>query len=252
MIGVLITLCSKKQDWKSIADIDFVNNFIDAFHYTLSHKHKFKFYLGYDENDKFFVDNIELLKIRYPQIHWSVFPESCNGAPCWAWNLLLKTAYDDGCEYFYQVGSDIQHQVINWDDYFIRIMKKNNDDCIVGGVDLPFWIERCIRDQSPILENVFFGRKHYERFGFLFPPEVKSWYSDDLLTKIYRNVDKVFVCPNIKFHNTNRVGGTNEKSRYIPPEKEKIAKEWVQLANDYTKKGFPEILINVDNLPIYN
>ena len=46
----------------------------------------------------------------------------------------------------------------------------------------------------------------------MFPPEVKSWFSDDLLTKIYRNVDKVFICPNIKFCNRNRVGQTNEKS----------------------------------------
>jgi hypothetical protein len=253
MIGILITLCSKNQDWEEIGDTDLIKDFLDAFIFTISGKHEYTFYLGYDENDDFFVKNVDKLKIRLPKAKVIVLPKTCNGNPCLGWTLLLEKAYNDGCEYFYQVGSDILHQVNNWDDYFIKIMKKNNNDAIAGGVDQRYWCERAIRDQSPILENVFFCRKHYERFGFLFPPEVKSWFSDDLLTKIYRNVDKVFVCPNIKFNNCNRVGDTNSKSRYVPPQHEQISKNWFIHANEYTKKGFPEIPIQTYNKkPIYN
>lgn len=253
MIGILISLCSKNQNWVDIGDIDLFKDFLDAFIYTVSGKHDYKFYLGYDENDEFFKKNKNTIKIRLPKANIIELPKSCNANPCKAWNLLLEEAVKEKCHYFYQVGSDIQHQVLNWDDYFIKIMKKHNDDCIVGGVDFRYWCERAIRDQSAILENVFFSIKHYERFGFLFPPEVKSWFSDDLLTKIYRNVDKVFICPNIKFCNRNRVGQTNEKSRYVPPEKEAIAKNWHIHANEYTKKGFPEIPVQKYNKkPIYN
>jgi len=253
MIGILITLCSKNQDWTEIGDTDLFKDFLDSFIFTISGKHEYKFYLGYDENDEFFKNNIDFIKKRLPNAFFKELPKTCNGNPCKAWNILLEKAYEENCEYFYQVGSDILHQVTNWDDYFIKIMKNNDKDCICGGVDLMYWCERAIRDQAPILENVFFGRKHFERFGFLFPPEVKSWFSDDLLTKIYRNVDKLFVCPNIKFSNRNRVGGENKQSRYVPPEKEMIAKNWFIHANEYTKKGFPEIKVETYlKKPIYN
>jgi len=252
MIGILISLCSKKQDWKDIGDVDFIKQFLDSFIFTISGKNEYRFYLGYDENDEFFVNNIDALTKRVPKATIVVLPKTCNGNPCEAWNVLLKKAFEDDCEYFYQVGSDITHQVKCWDEYFIKIMKSSNNDCIVGGVDMMYWCERAIRDQAPILENVFFGRKHYERFGWLFPPEVKSWFSDDLITKIYRNVDKLFICPNIKFQNCNRVGGHNDKSRYVPPENTPIAKNWYLYANTYTTKGFPEVEQSYLKQPIYN
>jgi len=247
MIGILITLCSKKQDWDNLHNCDFFNVFLDSFMLTKSKKHKHRIYLGYDENDEFFIERHQEILDRIPKDYKIVvLPKKCNGNPCEAWNILYKNAYDDGCEYFYQCGSDIIHNVRGWDDYCINIMRKNDNDCIVGGVDAGFWIERTIIDQNGILENVFTGRKHYERFGWFFPPEVKTWYSDDMITKIYMNVDKCFICPNIQYKNTNRVGGTNDQSRYVPPENTPIAKSWKELANTYTLKGFFNSL-NKDN-----
>ena len=51
-----------------------------------------------------------------------------NENPCQAWNILYKNAYNDGFDYFYQVGSDIRHEVKNWDSYFITLMKKHDND----------------------------------------------------------------------------------------------------------------------------
>lgn len=239
-IAILISLCSKKQDWKSLHNSDFFSVFLDSFMVTKSKKYKHKIYLGYDENDKFFAERHQELCDRLSEDMFTVvvLPKRCNGNPCEAWNILYKTAYEDNCTYFYQCGSDIVHNVRGWDEYFANIMIHNQNDCIVGGVDAHFWLERCIVDQNGILENVFTGRKHYERFGWFFPPEVKTWYSDDMITKIYMNVDKCFICPNIQYSNTNRVGGTNDQSRYVPPENTPIAKTWKQLANTYTIKGF--------------
>jgi hypothetical protein len=248
-IALLITLCSNKQDWKELKDIDFVNQLLDGIYMTISFKHPFKIYLGYDENDEFFASKHNELVKRYPNCDISVLPKKCNGNPCLAWNLLLKKAFENkDNKYFYQVGSDIVHTVKAWDDYFITLMKRHNDDIICGGVDMRFWCERAIRDQAGILENVFFSRNHYERFGFLFPPEVKNWFSDDIITKIYRNVDRCYICPNIKYQNVNRVGGSNEKSRYVPPEKEEIAKNWDKIANQYTIEGFPEFELKIEML----
>jgi hypothetical protein len=253
MIGILITLCSKNQEWNELHNCDLLQQFLDSFFYTISNKNDYTFYIGYDENDKWFSERCDQLKQRLSKAKIFSLPKRCNGNPCEAWNILYKKAYDDNCDYFYQVGSDIVHLVNNWDEYFIKIMRKNDNDCIVGGVEQNYWCERVIRDQSGILENVFLSRKHYDRFGFLFPPEVKTWFSDDMITKIYRNVDKCFVCPNIKFTNGNRVGGHNDKSRYVPPENTPIAKSWFIHANNYTVKGFPEIDKNLYlKKPVYN
>jgi len=254
-IAILVPLCSKNQDWVSLKDVDFISIMLDSFLISVSNKHNYKFYLGFDENDKFFVENDKNLRKRFPNMDITMLPKKCNGNPCHGWNILLDKAFKDGNDYFFQCGSDIIQSVKGWDDYFVNLMKKHDDDIICGGVDMPFWCERVIRDQAGILENVFFGRPLYERLGFLFPPEVKSWFSDDVITKIYRNVDRCYICPNIKYHNVNRVGGNNDKSRYVPPEKEAIAKNWPQVANKWTIEAFPEMeltLAQLNQLPKYN
>ena len=244
-VAILITLCSKNQDWKKIEDIDFIVHCLDSLISTRSGKYNFNYYLGYDENDEFFVNNIDLLKKRLSMFYFLELPKKCNGNPCLAWTLLYEKALEcEKNEYFYQLGSDILHLVKGWDEYFIDIMKKHDNDCIVGGVETMQWINRTIQGQSGILENVFTGRKHYERFGWFFPPEVKSWYSDDLITKVYRNVNKCFIATNIKFKNTNRVGDENELSRYKPPTDKPIAKNWDKVANKYSAMGFKELGIN--------
>jgi hypothetical protein len=243
-ISLLISLCSKNQTWKELKDCDLISQFLDSFLLTVSGKYPYTFYLGYDSNDEFFKSNIEILKKRLPNNSkfFELPAEETNGNPCRAWTILYEKAYNDGHDYFYQVGSDIQHHVKGWDSYFINIMKKNDNDCIVGGVDTNFWIERTIRNQSAIIENVFTGRKHYERFGWFFPPEVKTWYSDDIITKIYRNNQKVFVCSNIKYSNSNRVGGNNENNRYKP--NDTLKDNWYKIANKYSSTGF-DIPLNI-------
>lgn len=236
-IAILIPLCSKKQDYLHLGDVDFFQLFLNGWNNCVSKKHNYRFYIGYDENDEFFIKEHDKLIKRVKGFgEIIVLPKSCNGSPCKAWNILYEKAYNDGHDYFYQCGSDIIHGVKDFDDYFVSIMKKNDDDCICGGVDAHFWMERVIRNQNGILENVFTGRKHYERFKFFFPPEVDTWFSDDMITRIYLNHDKCFIAPNIKYSNANRVGGHNDKSRYTPPEDKPIAKTWRKFADEYSKK----------------
>lgn len=254
-IALLINLCSKNQDWNHLEDIDLFRDFLDSFLMTISGKYPYSFYLGYDDNDAFFIKHLDKLKKRMPLNKTKIIAlpaKETNGNPCKGWNILYKHAYNDGFDYFYQVGSDIKHEVRGWDHYFISIMKNNNNDAIVGGVDMPYWQERIVRNQSAILENVFTGRKHYERFGWFFPPEVKNWYSDDMITKIYRNAQRVFVCPNIKYSNANRVGGHNDASRYVPPENTPIAENWHKIANKYSSAGFDLPIHILNNLDKYD
>jgi hypothetical protein len=245
-LAILIPLCSNNQKWKSIDQTDFVEMFLNSWFVTHTVKDT-KFYLGYDENDEFFKDNIEDLKKRYPPNFFNIIelPKTCNGNPCKAWNILYEEALKDKenqNEYFYQVGSDIFHTIKGWDQYLINVLCTRNamgDGVgIAGGVDKPFWLERVRINQNAILENCMVTRKHYEKFGWFFPPEVKNWFSDDLITRIYLNVDKAFVCPNITYINTNRVIPENEENRYKSPSRVSsyIAKNWLRIADKYSEK----------------
>jgi len=228
-IGILIPLCSRNQKWESIYDIDFFNNFLPFFYHSISNKHQYKFYLAIDENDEFLINNkkdIELCLHSNDKI--IIAPKNLNGNPYGIWNLLLETAKDE-CEYFYQCGSDIQHITKLWDNYFINILKKNNNIGFVGGVDKQFWLERLLRDQNGILENVFFHKTHYEIFGRFINEKFKTWFGDDYLSQLYRYSNSTFICNTVLYFNSNRVGNCQkEKNRYEPSIE--MQKNWIDIA----------------------
>ena len=105
--------------------------------------------------------------------------KSMRGSPCWIWNLLAKTAFFDGADYFYQVNDDLRLATPCWARVFVRRLE-NNPYCPNFGVAGP-------RDaqNSRILTQAFVHRRHVEIFGALFPAVFKNWYSDDWITRVY-------------------------------------------------------------------
>jgi hypothetical protein len=237
-IGILIPLCSRNQKWINIYDIDFFNNFLPFFYQSISNKHKYRFYLAIDENDEFLINNKEQIEIcLHATDKIIIAPKSYNGNPYGIWNLLLEEAKDE-CEYFYQCGSDIQHITKNWDNYFINVLKKNNNVGFTGGVDKQYWLERLVRDQNGILENVFFHKTHYEIFGRFINTKFKTWFGDDYLSQLYRYSNSTFICNTILYINSNRVGDhQKDKNRYIPTMN--MQKDWIDIA-----KADSEIISN--------
>jgi len=245
-IGVLIPLCSRNQDWKTANDIDFFSCFQMFFYQSISGKYEYRFYFAIDENDKFLMDNIDNIKMKLNKdldsVH--IMPKTLNKNPYGIWNRLLEEAKDE-CDYFYQCGSDICMLTKNWDDYFIKQLKKNDNIGFIGGVDKQFWLERAIRGLDQILENVFFHKTHYEIFNRFINPEFKTWFGDDYLSQLYREVDKTFICPQILFQNANRVGDGNKKSRYEPSLENQD--KWKTIAindSDLIKQFINEVNIN--------
>jgi hypothetical protein len=233
-IGILIPLCSRKQDWKTIYDIDFFKNFLPFFYGSISNKHNYRFYLGIDDNDKFlmsFREDIE--KCLNVDDKIIIVDKKYNGNPYGIWNLLLENAKDE-CDYFYQCGSDIAHLTKDWDKYFINILKKNNNIGITGGVDKQCWLERIIRNQNGILENVFFHKTHYNIFKRFINPKFYSWFGDDYMSQLYRYSNSTFICSNHLYINCNRVGGHQpDKNRYEP--KDDLRDVWLDIAKEDSK-----------------
>ena len=232
-IGILIPLCSRNQDWINIYDIDFINSFLPFFYGSISNKYNYRFYLAIDENDNFLMNNREdIEKCLSPEDKIIIAPKSFNGNPYGIWNLLLEEAKDE-CEYFYQVGSDIGHITKDWDKYFINVLKKNNNLGIIGGVDKRFWLERVIRNQNGILENVFFHKTHYDIFGRFMNPQFHSWFGDDYISQVYREHNSTFISSNNLYINTNRVGDENKNNRY--KSSMEMADKWRDIAKEDSK-----------------
>ncbi len=249
-IGILIPLCSRNQNWKEVRDIDFFNCFQSFFYTSISNKFDYRFYLAIDENDKFLMDNIDDIKKKLHNTKDSVhiMPKELNKNPYGIWNKLLEYAIDD-CDYFYQVGSDIMMITKNWDSYFINQLKKKNNVGFIGGVDKQFWLERGLRGLDQILENIFFHKTHYKIFNQFINSKFKTWFGDDYLSQLYREVNSTFICPTILFMNQNRVGDANEKSRYEPSLENQnewlpVAKQDSKLIKDYIKNNNIELLYN--------
>jgi len=89
----------------------------------------------------------------------------------------MDKAYDDGCDYFYQCGDDIEFLDKKWVSESIKILKENHDIGVTGPYE---------KLQRRVLTQSFVSRKHKEIFGYFFPPEIINWYCDNWMTEVYK------------------------------------------------------------------
>lgn len=93
------------------------------------------------------------------------------------WNMLAFSAYRDGSNYLFQLNDDSIILNSGWLRRFIATLQKNDDLGVVGPND-PLW-------ECKLLTQAFVSRKHMEIFGWLFPPQIRDWYSDNWITFVY-------------------------------------------------------------------
>ena len=223
MIAVLLSLCSRNQDWKTVDDIDLFKTFMIGFYNTIKNYDEFIFYIGYDSNDEFIKNNLNSIKKRVHEkdVFIELPAEETNENPCEAWNILAREALKNkNIKYFYQVGTDTLHLTPYWDKYFINTIEKNGGKGMCGGVDKRYYLERTLNNKQGIIENAFLTRNHILQFNGIFPEEYKNWFSDDWITSYYKSLEMCFICPYVNFINTNRVllqnQGDTSKNRYTP------------------------------------
>ncbi|MAR51358.1 MAG: hypothetical protein CML42_09560 [Rhodobacteraceae bacterium] len=195
-IGIIIPTTTTGRNWKDVKETYLYNIFMKSFLNTYNKEYNYTIYLGIDDNDKLFSKENEKSVIKnFENIMPTVSIEfvSMNGIEKgWVtkmWNRLFKKAYDDNCDYFYQCGDDITFINIDWTKQSISNLRNHNNVGLTGPLDygrirtnprscLPGG-ERFIQTQT------FVSRKHMETFGFFFPPEIKNWFCDDWITKVY-------------------------------------------------------------------
>ncbi|MBU3955115.1 hypothetical protein KJ633_01505, partial [bacterium] len=103
----------------------------------------------------------------------------CQGtehSPAYVWNILFKKAYDDGCDYFYQLGDDIELMTDGWSSVFVEALVKNRGAGVTGPLE---------EHNRRILTQTFVSRIHMDIFGYYFSPIVKNWSCDDWIHSVY-------------------------------------------------------------------
>jgi hypothetical protein len=183
IVSILIPVCSRNQNYKSFDDIPFITKFYPSFLATKSSSITYKIYIGYDDDDMFYVENIEKFKVITENL---ICLTGCQHAPAKAWNILAEKAYPTS-DYLFQIGDDVILETPNWTECFIERLLSNNNIGVVGPCNLVNYNQRK-RSNSPIvIENAFVSKKHFECFGYFFHPTIKNWFCDNWITRIYDN-----------------------------------------------------------------
>lgn len=238
-IGFLIPTTSKNTKWTSHLENNLLTMLIPSLIKTISDNYHCRIYVGIDVDDQLlnnqqFVESINNSIKDIPDISCQIviFEQFKKYHVTSRWNYLLKMAFDENCDYFYQCGDDIIFMNQNWIDESIKLLQSNNNIGISGPTDVDhtksITINRIgLQIPSGLLTQCMLSREHYLIFGFLFNPIIKNWWCDTWLNEIYK--------PNLIFrlenHFYKNAGGT---PRYKINIKDRT--KWIELANQDKNK----------------
>jgi len=183
-IALLIpTTCKGRDGWATIKDTYLYNLTLKTFLLTQSKEHEYIFYIGIDADDRIFSKQSskeEIIKFKkvfknvdFQFIHMDNIKK---GHLTKMWNILFKKAYDEGCQYFFQCGDDINFKTKNWINDGIKVLKSHNNIGISGPIN----------NNPRILTQAMVSRKHMEIFGWFFPEQIINWCCDDWYNWVYQ------------------------------------------------------------------
>ena len=172
-IGICIPTTTRNRDWKHYNE-----TYLYKTLQSLEKTHpNFNVYLGYDYDD----DMWEILEHRFGinavfniPIEWTEMRHK-KGDVVSIWNDLAKMAFDDGCEYVFVMGDDIDIPKSN--GWLNRLVNSLGPNLGIAGGD----------SGNPALPMTQFllHKSHWDLFGYIFHPKLENWFSDNYLLWLY-------------------------------------------------------------------
>lgn len=176
---------------QTVKDSSIVAAFLPSFFKSITERewNKFEFvlYVAFDQGDPLWDDalhfatlndhvkrmnfGIHTLVVKYVRM-----PPN-NGWLTYIWNFLFALAIYDDCEYFYQLNDDLDFNNAGWASQLTDALNNMGGYGVAGPNDLSH--------NCDILTQSMVTRTHWEIFGWLYPPEIKDWFSDLWLTQVY-------------------------------------------------------------------
>ena len=212
--AILIPTTSNKRNYDSYTDTDLYQRFIKSFLLTYNNNYKFKIYIGIDADDKFYNDaGVQEKLLRFMSVMKNVdiqfykFDNNYKGDVGAIWTKLYEYAIEEKNEYFLQIGDDVVLQHRGWDTSSILKLKENFGIGVCGLVDAG---RRRYNPTDSLITQGVVTKIHYNIFGFLYPPELRSWYIDNFIGDIYEIWGYKYIIP-------ESILNTGGDPRYVVP-----------------------------------
>ena len=186
-IGIIIPVTSNKRNYRNVEEIDFFKILLGGFIKThdISGKFHYNFYLGYDHDDSFYIENktniinhfnnqtnkYDYFKLKLIKIN------NLKGKLGEIWSRLADISVENGDTYLYQLGDDIKFISTGWEEKFINKLKEFNNIGVVGPRDT---------NNSSILTQSFVHKTHLDIFDVYYPKEIKNWHIDRWISDVYK------------------------------------------------------------------
>jgi len=141
-IGFLIPSTTTNRNWNNIRETYFYNIFLKSYIRTYDKEHNYTIYLIIDRDDKLYSQETvkkELTQIVNMLINTNltiIYSDDIpKGHVSLMWNKAFKQAYNDGCDYFFQCGDDIEFMSQGWINASIYNLKIHNNIGLTGPLD---------------------------------------------------------------------------------------------------------------------
>ena len=133
-IGVLIPATSNGREWNNYKKTYLYINTLKSFLLTYDKEHSYTFYIGIDRNDKVYDDKLNQEEftrfcsiMTNIKIEFMYMDDISKGHLTIMWIVLFNKAYNDGCDYFFQCGDDINFKTTGWVNSCINALKQSNN-----------------------------------------------------------------------------------------------------------------------------
>tara|TARA_R110000765_G_scaffold179759_1_gene285560 strand:+ start:2253 stop:2978 length:726 start_codon:yes stop_codon:yes gene_type:complete len=231
-IAFLIPTTTSQTKFKKLDDTYLYRFCLKSILNTISLEHKYTIYYAIDDDDILYkklatrkrLINVNEYKKCRPGLKINIKIISTKGIKkgnvVAYWNKLFKIAYDEGNDYFVQLGDDILFHDKNWLDICIYQLNLNMNIGVASPIDIG---NRELMTQSVV------SRKHMEIFGYYYPNELISWFCDNWITDIYKKDWLMF--------NRTRLENKGGKPRYTPPDWETTKK----LCSELVERDLPKL-----------
>lgn len=210
-IAILVPVCSRGQFHENMADTPLCQQLLPSIASTISSDERaqnaYTLFVGVDDDDVFYMSRLkELMECgdAYGLPVTVLVLSDCSHHPVRAWNRLFEYACDAGCDYFLQVGDDVELLGRGWTTKFVRILQSQHDLGTVGPCSLNNYWGRKLQGQHIINENNFVHRTHHDIFGYFFHPQIRNWHCDDWITLVYGD----YAHTRMDVHSHNAVQGS--------------------------------------------
>ena len=246
-VGIIIPTTSKGRNYQNYKDSYLYKYTLNSIRNTLCKNHNYHFYIGIDNDDKFFKRNKKHFYKLNIKITFIEFNNTYKGKVGLIWNKLCEKAIEGNCEYIHQTGDDIQYLDKGWVSNAINFLKDIDNVGVCGHID--------INNVNTVFTQATFHRSHFDILGYVFPPEIINWHIDDYITELYIRIDKrVAELP-------NKLKNCGGETRYDIVDNRSICDNCLRRDipkivnylehNVYKQKLFNFSLISI-NTPIYN